>query len=55
MPDYLVLPQLDVSGFVQDHGRPGPFQMEVEEWMGRRVDGKGEGSGSEKRGKLVGM
>ena len=35
----LVLPQLDVSCYVQVHGRPAPFWMETkEQW----VEGKGD-------------
>lgn len=40
-----------MSYFVQAHGRPIPFQMELEEeWTGRWADGKGEVMGGEKGG-----
>lgn len=37
-----VLLQLDVPCFVQAHGSPVTFWMEMEEWIGRGTDKKGE-------------
>ena len=54
-----MLPQFDVPCFMQAHGRPDPFWMEMkEECMWRGVNGEGNGTGEKeerRKGKLVGI